>query len=101
MSEVKHVCSICEVEFSGYGNNPQPLLEDINQRCCNDCNSYVTATRITTQGIVRILEHRGLGDLFRIMYDRIGKMLQMSYKMKEMDRLSKEMIIQMEKGELE
>ena len=24
--------------FEGFGNNPQPVLEDMNDRVCDDCN---------------------------------------------------------------
>lgn len=32
----KHICPICNKEFTGYGNNPRPYLKD---GCvCDDCN---------------------------------------------------------------
>jgi len=39
MSDVQHKCSLCEEMFTGYGHNPQPLIDDINARCCDDCNT--------------------------------------------------------------
>jgi len=32
-------CSICDEIFSGFGNNPWPVTEGDEDRCCNDCNS--------------------------------------------------------------
>lgn len=34
----KKICSICKREYTGYGNNAQPIN---NGRCCNACNSLV------------------------------------------------------------
>ena len=31
-------CSICEEEYTGYGNNPAPVAEG---RCCDYCNTHV------------------------------------------------------------
>lgn len=41
MNNVKHNCSICNVEFTGWGHNPQPVIDDINARCCDKCNTKV------------------------------------------------------------
>lgn len=32
-------CCLCGQMFIGYGNNPWPLSHDIEERCCDDCNS--------------------------------------------------------------
>jgi len=38
------VCSICEREYIGFGNNAWPINDG---RCCDDCNSaHVIRTRI-------------------------------------------------------
>lgn len=34
----KNTCSICGMEYQGYGNNAQPVN---NGRCCNICNFLV------------------------------------------------------------
>lgn len=34
----KKVCSICQVVFTGWGNNAQPVNDG---RCCNNCNSGI------------------------------------------------------------
>ena len=32
-------CKLCEVEMKEFeGNNPQPLLENFEDRVCRDCN---------------------------------------------------------------
>jgi len=31
-------CCICGKEFEGYGNNPWPIDETEDARCCDDCN---------------------------------------------------------------
>jgi hypothetical protein len=31
-------CSLCGLNLVGIGNNPQPVLDDVNARCCNTCN---------------------------------------------------------------
>ena len=47
-------CKLCEVEMKEFeGNNPQPLLEDFEDRVCRDCNDYVTASRILLRGLDR------------------------------------------------
>lgn len=43
----KHTCCICGEKFIGFGNNPYPLTDDAEARCCDECNSnYVIAARI-------------------------------------------------------
>lgn len=32
------VCCICGAKFTGWGNNPWPVVEDENARCCDLCN---------------------------------------------------------------
>lgn len=46
MSDVQHKCSLCEEMFTGYGHNPQPIIDDINARCCDDCNMSVIIARL-------------------------------------------------------
>lgn len=36
MAEEKKICSICGKEYSGWGNNAEPINEG---RCCDDCNA--------------------------------------------------------------
>lgn len=37
------VCSICRVDYQGYGHNAQPINDG---RCCSDCNQLVTIARL-------------------------------------------------------
>lgn len=45
----KYVCCICRKEFTGYGNNPEPLVRGKDLECCDECNQLVIAAR--TYGI--------------------------------------------------
>mgnify|MGYP004640773655 CR=1 FL=1 len=43
----KHTCCICGKKFTGFGNNPWPLTDDVDARCCDECNlNYVIVARI-------------------------------------------------------
>lgn len=33
-------CCICDKKIVGYGNNPYPVVDDDNARCCDECNLY-------------------------------------------------------------
>lgn len=40
-------CCICGKEFEGYGNNPYPLADGEDKRCCDECNwAYVIPARL-------------------------------------------------------
>ena len=32
------VCCICGERFTGWGNNPYPVVDDEDARCCDKCN---------------------------------------------------------------
>ena len=34
-------CCFCGKEIVGFGNNPYPLVEDSEVRCCDECNTKV------------------------------------------------------------
>lgn len=36
-----YTCCICNLKFSDYGNNPQPISRNPKDRCCDDCNRKV------------------------------------------------------------
>jgi len=45
-NEVKKCC-ICGREFTGWGNNPYPISENLDDTCCDECNSmYVIPAKI-------------------------------------------------------
>lgn len=44
MEKIK--CCICNEYFEGFGNNPAPLIEQENARCCDECNNMVVLFRI-------------------------------------------------------
>jgi len=40
-------CCICGLDFSEWGNNPEPLMAFESGKCCNVCNDvYVIPARI-------------------------------------------------------
>lgn len=39
--EPMFVCCICGNVFTGFGNNPWPIAEREDARCCDTCNSTV------------------------------------------------------------
>lgn len=40
-------CCICGKRIVGYGNNPYPVVDDDEARCCDECNSkYVIVARL-------------------------------------------------------
>lgn len=53
-------CCLCGKEIKDFGNNPWPLKENEDDRCCDDCNvTKVIPARITnlkqpkTRGVLR------------------------------------------------
>ena len=34
-----HLCSICGIEFTGWGNNPEPVVSFEMGQCCDTCNA--------------------------------------------------------------
>jgi hypothetical protein len=37
MKSETRTCSLCKKTFTGFGHNPEPILE-YDQRCCDECN---------------------------------------------------------------
>ena len=37
--EIKRVCCICGKTFTGWGNNPWPVVKDEEAECCDACNA--------------------------------------------------------------
>lgn len=54
MTEV-HKCSICEAEYSGFGNNAAPF----DGRCCDQCNwNVVIPARMGEPAAVMLLKEK-------------------------------------------
>ena len=53
-SNREYTCSICGGKFIGWGNNPWPVTEGENYRCCDACNEIhvipARLERMVTQG---------------------------------------------------
>ncbi len=43
---IEYECCLCGKKFSGFGNNPWPLVLDTDARCCDDCNWKVIEARL-------------------------------------------------------
>ena len=53
-------CILCECEFEGHGNNPEPLAPFSYGVCCDDCNKKVIEARISQlarKGKIEDCEH--------------------------------------------
>lgn len=47
--ESEYVCCICGKKFTGWGNNPYPVVKTEGARCCDECNDEkVIPARIMT-----------------------------------------------------
>lgn len=45
---MEYTCCICGKKFTGWGNNPYPVVKDKDARCCDGCNGIVVIpARIT------------------------------------------------------
>lgn len=38
-------CCFCGRKKTGYGNSPEPILSDVKNKCCDDCNYSVVLPR--------------------------------------------------------
>lgn len=57
MDNIK-TCCICGKKFIGIGNNPFPINNDKNARCCNKCNVvYVNVARMTNINLIDIVHY--------------------------------------------
>lgn len=45
-------CCICGQDFTGFGNNPWPVVKDEDARCCDVCNE----TKVIPARILQIME---------------------------------------------
>lgn len=39
MTNQEYVCCICGKKFTGWGNNPWPVVKDEDALCCDGCNA--------------------------------------------------------------
>lgn len=42
----EYTCCLCGKTFKGYGNNPYPLVNDPDAKCCDECNVKVIIARM-------------------------------------------------------
>ena len=44
----KYTCCMCEQEHEGWGNNPEPLMDNSHGEveCCDNCNTLVITERL-------------------------------------------------------
>ena len=54
----KHICCICGKEFIGWGNNPYPVVEDEDARCCDECN----AMHVIPARLLNLRKHGNKGE---------------------------------------
>ncbi len=48
MNNQENICCICGKKYTGWGNNPWPVVKDENARCCDECNNnQVLSARLT------------------------------------------------------
>jgi len=33
-----YTCALCDAQFTGWGHNPSPIVNDEDKRCCTQCN---------------------------------------------------------------
>lgn len=59
--EEKFTCCICGQEFDGWGNNPYPIVEDEDARCCDDCNSSVVVPARIKERVESIFDKKEKG----------------------------------------
>lgn len=68
------ICSICESEFEGFGNNPAPFPSDNDERCCDDCNSrFVVPVRMINMGNEKPTDSKGAMMVLLTHIARLGE----------------------------
>lgn len=45
-SSTPYTCACCLRQEQGFGNNPAPLIQSADARCCNECNKVVVFLRM-------------------------------------------------------
>lgn len=55
MTNQEYVCCICGKKFTGWGNNPYPVVDDINAECCDRCNE----TKVLPARLAQLFSKKG------------------------------------------
>lgn len=56
---IEYECCLCGKKFTGFGNNPWPLVKDTDARCCDECNyTKVLKARLEQMKKVRNNENK-------------------------------------------
>lgn len=55
MNNQEYVCCICGEKFTGWGNNPYPVVDDETARCCDMCNQ----TRVLPARLAQMFGKKG------------------------------------------
>ena len=55
----EYKCVLCGGEFRGWGNNPEPLKEFEDGRCCNSCNSTKVIPARLGMSMDWVIENKG------------------------------------------
>lgn len=64
----KYVCCICGKAFIGPGNNPWPVNNGVNVKCCDSCNqSVVIPVRIANMNLAKA-EKRNINESGEVLY---------------------------------
>ncbi len=53
-----YTCCICEEESKGWGNNPEPLMDDLegSLKCCDRCNELFTPYKVVSYRIRQLMK---------------------------------------------
>lgn len=54
------MCAICGSMFSGYGNNPSPVITEPGARCCSNCDRHIVIpARMYIDNLVKAIREEG------------------------------------------
>lgn len=63
----KQDCVICNKSFSGFGNNPEPVKELKDGKCCDKCNSLVIEYRVYIVNLQKSYQTLATAELQRLL----------------------------------
>lgn len=55
MGNQEYVCCICGEKFTGWGNDPYPVVNDEDAKCCDMCNQ----TRVLPARMAQMFSRKG------------------------------------------